>query len=225
MTTLYLVRHTTPDISPGICYGQTDIGVTNSFEVEANKVLNWLPALDLILTSPLLRTRKLADYLAQSQRCKVNNDARLMEKHFGAWEGCAWNDIPRHEIDEWAGDIMNYVPPDGESAQQLMQRVQDFLLDLEKLPEQHIALVAHAGSIRALLAQLAKMPLTDTLHWEIAYGTVIGVKFAPSLKTMTDKKEIRNNQSLSSCRCSPLSRPSSRRCSPPSRRPARSPSR
>ncbi|PIV92255.1 MAG: alpha-ribazole phosphatase, partial [Gallionellales bacterium CG17_big_fil_post_rev_8_21_14_2_50_54_146] len=104
------------------------------------------------------------------------------------WEGQPWDDIPRSKIDAWAADITDYAPPGGETARQLMQRVQDFLLDLEKLPEQHIALVTHAGSIRAILAQLADVPLTDTLNWKIAYGTVIGVKFAPSLKQMTDKR-------------------------------------
>ena len=188
MTTLYLVRHTTPDIAPGICYGQTDLGVTDSFEFEANTVLAWLPPLDLILTSPLLRTQKLADYLAQAQRCTVRRDARLMEKHFGSWEGQPWDDIPRSKIDAWAADITDYAPPGGESAQQLMRRVRDFLQDLTKLPQRNIVLVAHGGTIRAILAQLADVPLTDTLNWKIAYGTVIGVKFAPSLKTMTDKR-------------------------------------
>jgi len=178
MKTLYLIRHTTPDISPGICYGQTDIGVTDSFEVEANLVLNWLPPLDLILSSPLLRTQKLADYLAQAQRCPVSNDARLMEKHFGAWEGCAWNDIPRSEIDGWATDIMDYAPPGGESAQQLMRRIQTLLDDIAQLPQSNIALIAHGGSIRAMLALLADVPLADTLHWKIDYGAVIGIRFA-----------------------------------------------
>lgn len=209
MQTLYLIRHTRPDISPGICYGQLDIDVTDSFEREAEEIRACLPPVDLIIASPLLRTRKLADFLAQTANwkpetgnrklepgnCKlersgrnvssghrmayplrVETDVRLMEKHFGAWEGCAWNDIPRHEIDDWANDVMAYAPAGGESAQQLMLRAQEFLQELKKLPLQHIALVAHGGSIRALLALMADMPLTDTLNWQIEYGAVIGVQ-------------------------------------------------
>lgn len=176
MQTLYLIRHTRPDIAPGLCYGQLDIDLADSFVEEANAVLNWLPPLDLIISSPLLRTRKLAEFLARERHGKLRSDARLMEKNFGAWEGRAWDDIARHEIDAWASDVMSYAPPAGESAQQVMQRVQSFLHDLARLPHQNIALVAHGGSIRAILAQLADVPLTDTLNWKIDYGAVIAVR-------------------------------------------------
>ena len=176
MQTLYLIRHTRPDIPPGICYGQFDIDVSDSFEEEATNVLNDLPSLDLIISSPLLRTRKLAEFLAKTANCKLETDTRLMEKHFGAWEGRAWDDIARTEIDAWAADIIGYAPTGGESAQQVMQRVQSFLRNLAQLPQQNIALVAHGGSIRAILAQLADVSLTDTLNWKIDYGAVIAVR-------------------------------------------------
>ena len=176
MQILYLIRHTSPRIAPGICYGQLDIGVADSFKEEANEVLHWLPPLELIITSPLQRTRRLAEHLAQAQSCELRNDARLMEKYFGAWEGKAWDDIARREIDAWAADILGYTPPGGESAQQLMQRVQMFRRDLAQLPQQNIALVAHGGSIRTLLAQIGDVPLAETLSWEMGYGAVIGVR-------------------------------------------------
>ena len=31
---IHLIRHTTPDIETGICYGQTDLDVSDSFEKE-----------------------------------------------------------------------------------------------------------------------------------------------------------------------------------------------
>jgi len=31
---IYLIRHTTPDVAKGICYGQTDLDVANTFEEE-----------------------------------------------------------------------------------------------------------------------------------------------------------------------------------------------
>lgn len=176
MQTLYLIRHTKPDIAPGVCYGQLDPDVAGSFEEEADNVLRCLPPLELVLASPLLRAKRLGECLAQKNRCELRSDPRLMEKHFGAWEGKSWDDIARNEVDAWAADVMNYAPPGGESAQQVMQRVQGFLRDLAQLPQRHIALVAHGGSIRAMLAQIANMPLTDTLNWQMEYGAVICVK-------------------------------------------------
>ncbi|HEX5336956.1 MAG TPA: alpha-ribazole phosphatase [Gallionella sp.] len=176
MQTLYLIRHTKPAIAPGICYGQLNLDVAESFGEEAANVQRLLPPVELIIASPLLRTHRLAEYLAQARHCPQHSDARLMEKHFGAWEDKAWDDIPRNEIDAWATDVMGYAPPGGESAQQVMRRVQLFMRDLTQLPQQNIALVAHGGSIRAMLALVAKVPLTNTLGWQMEYGAIICVR-------------------------------------------------
>lgn len=178
MQTLYLIRHTLPDIAPGICYGQLDLKTADSFTAEAAEVLHCLPPVELFITSPLLRARRLAEHLAQAQQRELRRDARLMEKHFGAWEGKAWDDIPRHEIDAWAADVMGYAPPGGESAQQLLQRAQETLHAAARLPQRHIALVAHGGSIRALLALLGEVPLAQTLGWEVEFGAVVGVRIS-----------------------------------------------
>lgn len=176
MQTLYLIRHTTPHIAPGACYGQLDIGLAESFEAEALQVQQWLPPVELILASPLLRTQRLAEHLAKSQQCELRNDARLMEKSFGKWEGKPWDDIARSEMDAWAKDVIGYAPPEGESAQQVLHRTKTLLRDIAQLPQQRIALVAHGGTIRAMLAQIGEIPLADILKWEVGCGAVIGVR-------------------------------------------------
>ncbi len=176
MKTLYLIRHTTPKIASGICYGQLDIGLATSFDVEAAEVMGWLPPVELIITSPLLRSQRLAEHLAQMQQCELRSDGRLMEMHFGDWEGGKWDDIARHEIDAWSADVVNYTPPHGESARQMMQRVKVLLHEVMQLPQRNIALVGHGGSIRAVLALLGEVELGRTLGWEIGYGAVIGVR-------------------------------------------------
>lgn len=176
LKTLTLIRHTTPDIAPGICYGQLDIGLNSSFDIEAAEVRNWLPPVELIITSPLLRSRRLAEHLSLAQQCEWRSDPRLKEMHFGDWEGKKWDDISRHEIDAWSADTLNYTPPNGESAREMMQRVQEMLRDVERLPQLNIALVGHGGSIRGVLALLGEVELERTLGWEIGYGAVIGAK-------------------------------------------------
>lgn len=176
MKTFTLIRHTTPDIAPGICYGQREVDVACSFSIEAAAVSGWLSLPDLILTSPLLRTRRLAEYLAAEYECELHCETRLMEMNFGDWEGRAWNDISRSEIDAWSADVMHYIPPNGESAQQMLLRVNNMLQDLAQLPQQHIAIVAHGGSIRAVLALLAGIPLSHTISWQIDYGAVISTR-------------------------------------------------
>ncbi len=176
MQTLYLIRHTAPDIAPGVCYGQLDIGLAASFADEARQVLAWLPPVELVVTSPLRRARILAEYLAQHRNCGLDTDARLMEKNFGAWEGRPWDAIERAELDAWAADVAGYVPRGGESAAQLAQRVRALLRDLAALPQCTIALSTHGGVIRTVLAEAAGVQVADILRWEIAYGTAIGVR-------------------------------------------------
>ncbi len=174
--TLSLVRHTTPDVAPGMCYGQLDVGLAASFAQEAAHALGWLPRTELILASPLARAARLGAYIAQAQRVELRLDARLMEMHFGAWEGRPWDSIAHDELDAWAADLMGHAPPGGESARQLMLRTAALLRDLARLPHAHITLVAHAGTLRALLAHLGGIPLADTLAWDLPYGAVIGVR-------------------------------------------------
>jgi broad specificity phosphatase PhoE len=50
------------------------------------------------------------------------------------------------------------------------------LSEIAQLPQKNIALVTHAGSIRAMLAVMGEMALADVLRWEVGYGAVIGVK-------------------------------------------------
>jgi alpha-ribazole phosphatase len=168
-----LIRHTTPRIASGICYGQLDLEVADSFEHEAAVVASWLPPVDLIISSPLQRAHKLAAYLATRQHCELHLHEGLKELNFGDWEGRAWQDIPRVEIDQWSAEVMNYAPPNGESPHQMQVRVQTMLQALMRLPWQHIALVAHGGSIRAVLAEMAGIPLVETLKWHIDFGAVI----------------------------------------------------
>ncbi len=177
---LYLIRHTTPDIAHGICYGQLDVNLGSSFEAEAAAICDFLPKLDLVIASPSLRTERLASRLAI--RCEMKTDARLLEKHFGTWEGVAWSDIPRSEIDAWALDIMNHAPSGGESANQVMLRADALIREITRMPEKNIALISHAGTMRAMLALLADIPLVHALDWEISYGAVIVVNLQAQVR-------------------------------------------
>ena len=146
-----LVRHTTPDVAPGLCYGRTDLDVAASFPAEAAVVAAALPTFARIVTSPLMRCVKLADYLGQSAGLAPITDSRLSEMDFGAWEGRAWADIPRAELDDWAADFLHARPHGGESVAMLRNRT------MEAMAEWlggggHTLLVTHSGVIRSALS-------------------------------------------------------------------------
>jgi alpha-ribazole phosphatase len=88
---LCLVRHTRTAMSEGICYGQTDIDVADTFCSEYPAVVSQLAGIefDLIYSSPLKRCLRLAELFSND----ILPDSRLLEVNFGDWEGVRWDDI------------------------------------------------------------------------------------------------------------------------------------
>ena len=148
---LILLRHTTPEVEPGTCYGRTNLDVTADFDTEAHAALASLPEHAYIVTSPLIRCRKLAHFIGQRSQLKVEEDPRLMEMDFGTWEGRSWSAIPRAEIEAWVADFLHARPHGGENVAMLRERTQHALTDWGDREEPTL-IVTHAGVIKAALA-------------------------------------------------------------------------
>ena len=165
---LHLIRHPRPRIAPGICYGRLDLAAED-IDLVALDLLARLPAGLPVWSSPLQRCRALAEEL----HAQPSIDARLAEMNFGAWEGRAWDDIPRAEIDAWAADVAHYAPPGGESPITLQQRALDFVAELT-VPE--AVIVTHAGVIRVLLAHWQDLPPERWTELVFPYGSLTTVE-------------------------------------------------
>jgi alpha-ribazole phosphatase len=175
---LTLVRHTSLQIAPGICYGQTDVDVAASFMQEAAATRAKLQALnvDAVFSSPLQRCVKLAHALALAE---MKQDERLKELHFGEWEMQAWDDIPREIFDAWAHNYADLAPPYGETFTQLQQRGVDFLTEVTKThAHQHVLVVTHGGMIRAMLAHVLNMQLKGLFRFHVDYGSMTQLDFS-----------------------------------------------
>lgn len=164
-----MVRHTRPLVAEGICYGQTDLDVADNFEKEAGTVVERLPIISHILSSPLKRCRKLADHVGKCRGLSVETDTRLMEMDFGRWEGLAWNAFPRPELDAWADDFYHANPHGGESVADLKARTDAVLIEVRARADQTLV-VTHAGIIRAALA-----PGIEAKHFQtkIKFGEIV----------------------------------------------------
>lgn len=183
---LYLVRHTTPDIAKGICYGQSDIGVAANFNEESDTILRKIPNATLcnVYTSPLKRCTQLAKKISHT----IMEDPRLMELYFGDWELKAWNDIPEKDIRPWMTDFVNVATPNGESYVALHHRVWACVSYITALTTTHpIVIVCHAGPIRAILSKILNIGLKDSFKIPVNYGDVFQLKFEEgTLKLVSD---------------------------------------
>ncbi len=172
---IYLVRHTTPAIDKGICYGQTNLDVTDSFETEykaVHKKISFAEGMQ-VFSSPLKRCKKLANTFDEA----VVEDARLMELNFGEWEMKAWDHIPSEEITPWMNDFVTLPAPNGESYVTLQKRMVSFLNERILPAQKSLIIVSHAGPIRALLAYIKKIPLKDSFAIQLNYGHVVHLSY------------------------------------------------
>jgi alpha-ribazole phosphatase len=174
---VYLIRHTTPKIDKGLCYGQSDIPVTNAFTDEFNKLVINLPEkFDVIYCSPLIRCKQLAQLLKSDNG--VVEDKRLMEMNFGDWEMKNWDVINQNQLNTWMQDFVNVKTPDGENFIELYARVCDFIDEVVKEQYKKVAIVTHAGVIRSCIAKVLELPLSNAFKVPVAYSSVTKLNIA-----------------------------------------------
>jgi alpha-ribazole phosphatase len=192
MKEIYLIRHTTPAVAKGICYGQTDLDITESFYEEAAIIRQHLPEeLASIHSSPLQRCSRLASHLFPAHPIVLHDE--LMEVHCGEWEMKSWDELPKEEIDPWMKDFVHIRIPGGESYLDLHKRVSHCfeairagepegtdpeMAGVERAASSPnagaLAIVAHGGVIRSILSYITDTPLIDSFKvFALHYGCVI----------------------------------------------------
>ncbi len=167
---LFLIRHPEPDVPEGTCYGRSDIGLAGDAGAEAARLRTLLPEGIPVYSSPLQRCRSVAERLSPAPAI----DERLVEMHFGEWEMRRWDEIGKAAFDAWVADILNFAPPGGESAAQMLARTLAFLDELRAneapaAPQEYFlgrgeprprgaAVVTHGGVLRVLFAHWLEVP-------------------------------------------------------------------
>jgi len=147
---LALLRHGPTEWNAlGKIQGHTDIPLSNEGLTKMRALLPPPPfATARAYASPLLRARQTAEALGLVHPIL---DARLMEQHWGDWEGLSKTEIIARDganAFDRAGLAARFRPPGGESTQDLHDRVGAFLKDIAGRDEDAVA-VAHLGVLRA----------------------------------------------------------------------------
>lgn len=175
---LFCLRHTRLDRLPGICYGQSDIDLADSYPEEREAVLKRLNGIkfDQIYSSPLKRCRILAKDLFP--KADLILDDRLKELNFGDWEMKSWNEIGKTEkAQTWFDDFVNIKCPNGESFGDQIERTKNFLSILKKTEKSSILVVTHGGIIRAVNCLLNDIEPVDAFKTKVDYGELLSFDF------------------------------------------------
>ncbi|MBU6157665.1 MAG: alpha-ribazole phosphatase family protein [Bacteroidetes bacterium] len=168
---IYLIRHTTPAIATGICYGQADIEVAESFKEEAAHIQEQLPNEIICYSSPLKRCSQLAKHIYPNAAIVYADE--LKEMYFGEWELQSWDHIPNEPLNVWMKDFVNVRVPGGENYLDLYSRTISFYNQVI-IKNQPAAIFTHSGNIRSILSYTNKVPLEESFSkFKIGYGEVV----------------------------------------------------
>ncbi|NLR94470.1 histidine phosphatase family protein [Flammeovirga agarivorans] len=164
---IHVIRHTPVAVQKGICYGQLDVDVADTFVDDVGKISIQLDTdYDAIFCSPLSRCLKLSKALHLEG---VRLDKRLMEFDYGDWEGKKWEDIPQEKLQPWMDDFVNQKIPNGESLRDIFHRVEEFITTLRTADYKKVLLVTHGGVIRCLWASILEIPLQNLFKVPVGF--------------------------------------------------------
>ncbi|OCX65977.1 hypothetical protein BFP70_07590 [Thioclava sp. SK-1] len=146
-TELLLIRHA-PARHGGCMAGRRDVAADLPEPAVFHHLRAHLGQVDRWISSPAMRCVQTGQALGA---CEVVEDARLWEQDFGQWEGMAFDDLP--DLGSLTrAQLSVHRAPGGESFADICARIWPALDALAAL-QARVAVVAHAGVVRAGLAR------------------------------------------------------------------------
>ena len=118
--------------------------------------------IDLIFTSPLLRTKQTAEIIGKILKVKPKTDKRLREMGFGIFNGGSlermWKSFKGEQ------ERIKKGPAKGENYSEISNRVAEFLKEIDdKYNEKNILIVSHEGPLFLLQGKVEGLSLKETI--------------------------------------------------------------
>src|SRR5262249_31379675 len=116
-----------------------------------------------IFSSPLVRARQTAEFLAERLQKSIAEIADLREVGYGDWEGKTFGEMRGHPVAHQVfHDPISAVFPNGESLLEVQQRgVRVIEWVRHTYPQGIVAVVSHGDVIRTALAHYLGMPFNE----------------------------------------------------------------
>ena len=200
---LYLVRHgETAANQRKVFQGWLDLPLNKTGQNQANWLSERLKNLQFskIYYSPLIRAKETAELIREKMKISVEMIAEtaLKEINFGQWEGMSSEKIQESNPDKyqnWLADWQKYTLPDGESCQEMYQRVSKWLsktLKTDQLKEEFL-IVTHEGVILQMICYLLEIGLEKCWHFRVEPGSLTIIKITDGFATLTKLNETSFN--------------------------------
>ncbi len=169
-TIIDLLRH--GEVQGGPCYrGAKDDPLTKKGWqqlAQATQGKKW----DTIISSPLCRCADFSRHLSKKSIISEN----LKEIDFGDWEGKTAKSLFEHSpeyLKKFMLDPENNPPPNGEKLSLFRQRIIDeWKAIIEKHQSQHILIISHGGTMRAIISHVLNIPPKDMMRLEVPHASM-----------------------------------------------------
>ncbi|MCF8482601.1 MAG: histidine phosphatase family protein [Rhodospirillum sp.] len=175
VTRWWWVRHAPVPDSQGRIQGRMDLPCDTGDEEEIAALGGRLPPGAALVLTPLSRTHQTAHALemAGARLDPFEEEEAFLEQDFGRWQGKTWGglasqDPPDPDLEAFWRDPGLGTPPGGESFVRVMDRVARAVLDWsDRLGDRDVVVVAHAGAIRAAVAQALELSPAAALRLSV----------------------------------------------------------
>ena len=192
MLKIDILRHGQTDSNTqGRYLGSTDAPLNDKGIAQAHRAAERLKSIryDAIYASPLKRAWQTAEIVAEPHGLEVRRLDGIAERNFGIFDNLTYREIGERYPEEqaaWEQNINEYIPPEGESALQVRERV---ARTLDSLKIQHadgsILLVTHLGLTRQLVAHLLDMPVEAGWHFMLDNTAVASIEINNGFGVLT----------------------------------------
>ena len=181
MTTFLLIRHASYDCLGRILGGRTPgLHLNPQGEQEAALLAQRLAGdrvlgpIHAVYSSPLERAQETAWPLANRLSVPLGGSEALNELDFGRWAGRPFADLdPLPKWQHWNAARAEARTDGGESMAEAQARIVGEMARLRDLhPEQTVALVSHADTIKAAILHILEMSLNEYWRLEISPASV-----------------------------------------------------
>jgi len=204
-TTIFLIRHGETPLTPFKKFSGdgplnpelTQEGLAQA-ELVAKAVAKFNP--EVIISSPLKRTKQTADALSRATGVPVNYDEAWRECSFGIWDGMSIDEVKEKypaDYHAWVSSTA-VAPPEGESYDSVAIRIDEALEQIIAMyPGQRVAVVSHNGTIKTAAKLAIGAPADSIFHIDISPCSITTLSIWPSdglraLRTLNDLAHLRS---------------------------------
>lgn len=178
---LFFIRHAeTPTNVNRLTHKTGDpIGLTELGQKQAEQLTRFCreEKVQVIFSSPEQRAVETAKIIAKSLGIDIEIINKLAERNWGEWEGKSWSEIEMVLKPMSLDKRYTFIPPKGESWQQMETRLKIGLDNIIASKYATVAVVTHEGALRGMMPLMLNSPKESSFKYHFDNASVTSFEY------------------------------------------------